>query len=113
MSANQFPLFCLFPECKIQTAIILLYFNTNAKLLKKICARSKAAIDYLKTMLTIKKKYNHGGLLGQYLALAEEHTLITHAVCFHLDSFSRNISGDIIKNKVCLNYTQRAIRTVI
>ena len=107
-STNEFPIFGVFPECRIQTAIILVYFNKKATSLNERCARSKAAHYFLDEMWTIRSKLNEGQVLGQNLSIAAEHTLVTHPVGYHLDSFSKNGGHDIIENKICLVNKQKS-----
>ena len=107
-STMQFPFFGLFPECRIQTAIIIMYFNTKAISLKRRCTRSRAALMFLQEIKDTQLKLSKDIVLGTYLSMAAEHSLVTHPVGYHLDAFSRHGSGDVIENKICLLNVQKS-----
>ena len=107
-SPIEYPILGVLPECRFQTAILLLYFNSKAESSNQRCARSKAACDFLQEMKGIMKTLTTGQFVGQYLALAAYHTLVTHPVGFHIDSFSCHGNGDVIENKICLINKQKS-----
>ena len=48
--------------------------------------------------------------MGTVIALSVEHTLVTHPVGFHFDTFFHH-GSDVIENKICLWNFQKSDKT--
>ena len=110
LTATEYPFFTVFPECRVQTALMILYFNMKAKSSANDCKClvSKAALDFLNEMCDIPKLLEINESWGVCLSLKAQHSLVTHPVGFHLDAFSAYRSSDMIENKICLFNVQKS-----